>query len=161
MRPLDSLTAHALPGTEGAYYPFWSPDSRFIGFFAQGKLKKIGVSGGPAQPLCDVADGRGGTWNRDGVIVFAPNLEDALYRVSTSGGGVTSVTALDRSGQEHSHRWPHFLPDGRHFIYFVRSPSGTGRGFTSARSIHKTKSACSMASGSIGLYGTGLSAVRA
>ena len=121
MRPLDSLTAQALPGTEGAEYPFWSPDSRFIGFFAQGKLKKIEISGGPAQALCDAAGARGGTWNRDGVIVFAPSFQDALYRVSASGGGVTSVTALDRSGQENSHRWPHFLPDGRHFIYFVRS----------------------------------------
>jgi hypothetical protein len=85
VRPLDSLTTQPLPETEGANYPFWSPDSRFIGFFAGGKLKKVEVSGGPPQTLCD-ANGRGGTWNRDGVIVFAPGTGSALYRVSAGGG---------------------------------------------------------------------------
>jgi Tol biopolymer transport system component len=121
VRPLDSLTAKALAGTEGAAYPFWSPDSRFIGFFTQDKLKKIEVFGGPAQTLSDVVEGRGGTWNRNGEIVFAPNYLDALYRISTAGGEATPVTTLDRSHQENSHRWPYFLPDGRHFLYFVRS----------------------------------------
>ena len=73
LRPLDALDPQPLPGTEEAQYPFWSPDSRYIGFFAQGKLKKIAVTGGPAQNLCDAPDGRGGTWNREGVIVFAPS----------------------------------------------------------------------------------------
>jgi serine/threonine protein kinase/Tol biopolymer transport system component len=121
VRPLDSLASQALPGTDDARHPFWSPDSRFLGFFAEGKLKRIEVSGGPATTLCDVVDPRGGTWSRDGVIVFAPNLTGALYRVSTAGAAATPATKLDPSGQENSHRWPHFLPDGRHFVFFVRS----------------------------------------
>src|SRR5262249_44037495 len=80
LRPLGTFSVQPLAGTEGAFFPFWSPDSRFIGFFAGGKLKKIDVAGGPPQPLCDAANGRGGTWNRDGVIVFAPDAYSALYR---------------------------------------------------------------------------------
>ncbi len=124
VRSLDSLSAQALPGTEGASSastPFWSPDSRFIGFFAGGKLKKVEVSGGPPQTLCDVGPGRGGTWNRDGVIVFATGAANPLYRVPAGGGEPTPVTTLDQSRFETSHRWPFFLPDGRHFLYFVRS----------------------------------------
>jgi eukaryotic-like serine/threonine-protein kinase len=132
VRPLDSFAAQGIPGTEGAYFPFWSPDSRFIGFFARGKLKKIevGISSGYGSPqtLGDAPDGRGGAWNRDGVIVFSPNLEEGLYRVSAAGGPVTAVTALDRSRQETSHRWPYFLPDGRHFLYWVRSSGEDGQG---------------------------------
>jgi len=121
IRHLDSLTAQALSGTEDASYPFWSPDSRFVGFFAQAKLKKIDVSGGPATTLCDAQFGRGGTWNRDGVIVFTPSTQSPLYRVSSAGGEATLATALDTSRLETSHRWPYFLPDGRHFLYLVRS----------------------------------------
>ena len=124
VRSLDSLSAQALPGTENALmqsHPFWSPDSRFIGFFAGGKLKKIDASGGPPQTLCDVGGPRGGTWNRDGVIVFAPVPFGPLYKVSAAGGEPTPVTALDQSDLETAHRWPYFLPDGRHFLYFVRS----------------------------------------
>ena len=123
LRSLDSLSAQALAGTEGAVGaspPFWSPDGRFIGFFAGGKLKKIEASGGPSQTLCDAAAGRGGTWNREGLIVFG-DASGILYRVSAAGGEPTPVTALDQSRFETSHRWPYFLPDGRHFIYFVRS----------------------------------------
>jgi Tol biopolymer transport system component/predicted Ser/Thr protein kinase len=121
-RPIDSLTARPLPGTEGAYFPFWSPDSRFVGFFAGGKLKKIDVSGGPAQTLCDLvgANGNGGTWNRDGVIVFARS-SGPLLRVSASGGEAKPILELDKSRQEASHMWPYFLPDGRHFVYLARS----------------------------------------
>jgi len=121
VRSLDSLSAQALPGTEDAFSPFWSPDGRFIGFFAGGKLKKIDASGAPPQTLCDAADSRGGTWNRDGVIVFASSAFGLLYRVSAAGGEPSPVTALDQSRFETSHRWPYFLPDGRHFLYLVRS----------------------------------------
>jgi serine/threonine protein kinase/Tol biopolymer transport system component len=121
VRSFDSLTAKAIPGTDDAYLPFWSPDSSYIGFFAQGKVKKIKVSGGPPETLCDAATGRGGTWNRDGVILFSPRNRDALYRVSDKGGPVTPVTTLDQEHQENSHRWPQFLPDGRHFTYLTRS----------------------------------------
>src|SRR3989449_1428396 len=119
IRPLDSINARPLPGTEEALYPFWSPDSRFIGFFAGGKLKKTEVTGVPAQPLCNAAIPLGGTWRRAGAIVFEPSPTGPLYRVSAAGGEPTPVTTLDKSRQETSHRWPYFLPDGRHFLYTV------------------------------------------
>jgi len=121
IRPLDALEARPLPGTDGAYLPFWSPDSRFLAFYAEGKLKKIEASGGPPQSLCDAQSGRGGTWNREGVIVFTPTPAERLFRVSAAGGPAIPVTTLDPSRQENSHRWPVFLPDGRHFLYFARS----------------------------------------
>jgi len=121
VRPLDGAAAQPLAGTEGPSFPFWSPDSRSIGFFADGKLKKIAASGGPAQTLCEASEGRGGTWNRDDLIVFSPTPGSPLYRVSASGGAATAVTQLDRSRRESTHRWPYFLPDGRHFLYFVRN----------------------------------------
>jgi Tol biopolymer transport system component len=116
VRQLDSLTPQPLPETDGASFPFWSPDGRFIGFFAGGKLKKIDVSSGSRQTLCDAQAGRGGTWNRDGVIVFAPGFSSALYRISAAGGAPAPLTALDKP-LEYAHRCPHFLPDGRHFLY--------------------------------------------
>jgi len=119
VRSLDSLDARPMPGTEGAIFPFWSPDSKFIGFFADGKLKKIEISGGPAQVICDAPAGEGGTWNRDGVIVFAPTLASALVRVSALGGEPEPLTTLDASQKERSHGWPQFLPDGRRFTFFV------------------------------------------
>ena len=120
VRSLDALSAGALPGTEGAINPFWSPDSRSLGFFADGKLKKIEAAGGPTLTLCDAPNGRGGTWNRDGVILFTPNTTAPLYRISASGGVASAVTKLDegaRRRQDRSHRWPSFLPDGNHFLY--------------------------------------------
>jgi Tol biopolymer transport system component len=110
----------SLEGTQGATYPFWSPDGKFIGFFADGKLKKVEVSGGQPQVLCDAPNGRGGTWNRDGVIVFTPDsLGAGLFRVSSSGGSPVEMTKPDTTRSEQSHRWPVFLPDGKHFIYFA------------------------------------------
>ena len=128
LRPLDSLEARPLPGTEGAAHPFWSPDSRFVGFIALGKLKKIDTTGGPPQTLCDAGENRGGTWNRDGMILFAPISGGPLYRVSAAGGIATQLTTLDPSRRENAHRWPVFLPDGRRFLYVVRSgnPDYTG-----------------------------------
>jgi len=117
VRPLDSINAQQLPGTEEATSPFWSPDSRFIGFFTAGKLKKIEVTSGTVQTLCNAVVPRGGTWSRDGVIVFAPTPNDPLYQVSVAGGEPTPLTKLDPSRQEASHRWPYFLPDGRHLLY--------------------------------------------
>ena len=114
VRRLDSITAQSLTGTEGADDPFWSPDGQFIAFFAQGKLKKIDFSGGPAQTLCDIGDHARGTWNRDGVIVFTHN--DALYRVPAEGGMPTPLS-LDRPSKGTGDYWPQFLPDGRHFLY--------------------------------------------
>jgi eukaryotic-like serine/threonine-protein kinase len=124
VRSLDSLEAHALAGTEGAAMPFWSPDSRFIAFFASEKLKKVDASGSPPLALCDVATGRGGTWNQEDVILFAPAVNAPLQRVSASGGTPTPVTKLNSTKGETTHRWPFFLPDGRHFLYVAGTPFG-------------------------------------
>ncbi|MEI6669877.1 MAG: protein kinase [Acidobacteriota bacterium] len=123
VRALDSLTARSLPGTDGADMPFWSPDSRSIGFGAGGKIKRISPSGGIPETVCDVGlDLRGSAWNADGVIVFGTaGGEGGLSRVAASGGTPVSVTTLDKSHGENSHRWPEFLPDGRHFLFTVRS----------------------------------------
>jgi eukaryotic-like serine/threonine-protein kinase len=121
LRQLDSLEAHPLAGTELGGQTFWSPDSRSICFIAVGKLKRIDVSGGPAQTLSDAGVSAGGTWNRDGVIVFVRNLSDGLYSIPATGGTPTRVTTLDRSRNEILHVWPYFLPDGRHFLYLARS----------------------------------------
>ena len=125
LRRLDSRSATLLDGTEGAYYPFWSPDSRFVGFFTyerlpSDKLKKIDISGGPPRTICDVSQARGGTWNADGVILFsAVSTDRTLHRVSSNGGSPVPVTHLDASVGEKAHYWPYFLPDGRHFLYLV------------------------------------------
>jgi serine/threonine protein kinase len=121
VRPLDALTAQPLSGTDDAIYPFWSPDSRFIGFFADGKLKKVEVTGGPPSTLCNALNGRGGAWNRDDVIIFAPDAGCGLSRVSASGGEPSLLTTLDSSRREESHRFPQFLPVGSRFLYFARS----------------------------------------
>ena len=119
LRSMDSLAARPLPGTEEGTYSFWSPDSRFLAFFAGGKLKKIDVAGGPAQTLCDTS-GVGGAWTRDGVIIFG-RPSGGLQRVAAEGGVPAPVTSLDASRQENAHLAPRFLPDGRHFLYLVRS----------------------------------------
>jgi len=115
VRSLDTLAAQPLANTDGATVPFWSADSRSIGFFADGKLKKIDASGGAAFTLCAAAAGRGGTWSQDGVIVFAPDNNSPLHQVSDAGGTSSPITSLDQTST--SHRWPWFLPDGRHFLY--------------------------------------------
>jgi serine/threonine protein kinase len=120
VRRLDALTAQNLNGTEGAYYPFWSADSRYIGFFADGKLKKINAAGGPVLSICDAARGRGGTWNSDDVVVFTPEQEGGIFRVSANGGSPQQITRMDSTSSEQTHRWASFLPDGQHFLYFVR-----------------------------------------
>ncbi|MGI9069589.1 MAG: protein kinase domain-containing protein [Pyrinomonadaceae bacterium] len=128
MRALEALEAKALAGTEGATLPFWSPGSRFIGFFAGGKLKKIEVSGGLPARLCDVRAGTGGTWSRDGVILFSALGGDGLSRVSASGGEVTSVIRPDWKRQESDFGNPFFLPDGLHFFYSKWSGQKEARG---------------------------------
>jgi eukaryotic-like serine/threonine-protein kinase len=116
---------NSLDGTQGASYPFWSPDRKFIGFFADGKLKKVDLSGGQVQVLCNAPAGRGGTWNRDGVIVFAPeSLDSGLFRISSSGGSPVEISKPDNSRFEQSHRWPMFLPDGKHFLFLAANFTG-------------------------------------
>ncbi len=115
IRPLSSLQATALAGTDGAQQPFWSPDSRSIGFFADGKLKRIEASGGPPQALADAPTPNGGAWSRDGVILFNPNQYEPLWRVPASGG--TAAAATKVAPGEDGHIWPCFLPDGKHFVF--------------------------------------------
>ena len=125
IRPLDSLAAQPLPGTDRAIQPFWSADSRFLAFYAGGNLKKIAVSGGPAQTLTAGFSGiSAGAWSGEGVVLFTTlglGTLPTIQRVSAAGGAVTPVTTLDASRQENAHLFPHFLPDGKHFLYFARS----------------------------------------
>ncbi len=121
VRQLDAITAQELNGTEGAYYPFWSYDSKYIGFFADGKLKKILASGGPSIAICNAADARGGSWNQNDIIVFEPEESTGIFKVPASGGKPMEVTKLDTAKGETTQRWPCFLPDGNHFIFYVRA----------------------------------------
>jgi Tol biopolymer transport system component len=118
LRALDSVEAQPLAGTENAIMPFWSPDSRNIGFGAQGKLKRIDVAGGLPQSVCDAPAFAGGTWNADGVIVFS-SFPGPLNRVPASGGEPRAVTAVDTARQEQAHVYPFFLPDGRHVLFWT------------------------------------------
>jgi Tol biopolymer transport system component len=127
VRTLESTQPQLLTGTEDAAAPFWSPDSRFVGFFAQNRLKKIDLRGGPPQTLCDCdvsPDARGGAWNRDDVILFARSAASGLDRISAASGTATPAFPL-RPG-ESSYRWPSFLPDGRHFVVHVRAAERPG-----------------------------------
>ncbi len=128
VRPLDLIEAHELPGTDDARYPFWSPDSAFVAFFAQGKLKRIALAGGPPQTLCDAPNGRGGAWNSDGVILFAPSLSGGLYSVPAQGGLPAPVTKVEISNALNSHRFPEFLPDGIRFTYVAQSDKPEANG---------------------------------
>ncbi len=124
VRPLDSLAAQPLAGTFGASYPFWSPDSASVGFFADAQLKRIDLVGGAAQVLANAPVGRGGAWSREGSIIFAPSAGGPLSKVPATGGNPVPVTRFE-SGQA-SDRFPQFLPDGRHFVYFVQGGPGEG-----------------------------------
>ena len=128
VRALDSNEAKPFPNTDGASYPFWSPDNRFIGFFAGGKLKKIEVSGGIPVAICGASVPTGATWNRDGTILFSSLGGMGLFRVSATGGAATTVLKPDVSLQETDFTDPYFLPDGQHFLYFKFSSLADTRG---------------------------------
>ncbi|MBZ5585787.1 MAG: hypothetical protein LAQ30_27060 [Acidobacteriia bacterium] len=120
LRPLDGSAAEPIHGTEGGLAPFWSPDSQFIAFFANGSLSKVRASGGPVDTICKTeSNAGGGSWNRNGVILFAPGVAGGLYRVPAAGGQPQSVTRLSVADSERAHLWPQFLPDGVHFLFFV------------------------------------------
>jgi eukaryotic-like serine/threonine-protein kinase len=118
LRPLASTSGRLLTGTEGAAFPFWSPDGRSIGFFADQKLKRLDVNSEAIQILADAPVARGGAWQPDGMILFAPNAVGPLFRVPSTGGQLTAATQLE-AGQ-NDHRAPLILPDGKHFIYYAR-----------------------------------------
>jgi Tol biopolymer transport system component len=122
LRSMDESASRMVPGIENVSSIFWSPDSQYLAFFADQKLKKIQVSGGPAQTICDAPDGRGGSWSPDGTIIFAPQPYGPLYKVSATGGHPTQLTKVEKA--ESSHRWPFFLPDGKHFLFTGQYSTG-------------------------------------
>src|SRR5688500_14715136 len=117
VRSLDGAESRALPGTEGASFPFWAPDGKSVGFFADGKVKRIDVEGGRPIVLANAPNGRGGAWNSDGVILFAPSVSDPIMRVPASGGKAEAVTEANATTTGPDHRWPQFLPGGKQFLY--------------------------------------------
>jgi eukaryotic-like serine/threonine-protein kinase len=116
---IGTAVANVLAGTQGASYPFWSPNSSYLGFFANGKLMKIAVTGGTPQALATVESARGGSWGSRDVIVFAPDSGSPLWRVNADGTGAAPLTDHIFNGLEQSHRWPMFLPDGHHFLFWA------------------------------------------
>jgi len=137
VRSLGSLTVRPLPGTEQATFPFWSPDSRSVAFFAAGKLKKMQLGAAAPSVLCDAPLGRGGTWSADNIVLFAPSTTGPLLRVDAAGGSPSPATTLDDSRGEIAHWWPSLLPDGRHFLYVAvtggQRPSDTRVGSLDSR----------------------------
>ncbi len=120
IRDLSEMTARPLPETSGAWYPFWSPDGSQIAFFADGKLKRIDLRGGSPQVIADAPSGRGGSWGKGDVILFSPNVRSAIHQVPVTGGTPAPVTKFDPE-KETTHRWPYFLPDGKHFLFLLRA----------------------------------------
>ncbi len=127
VRPLGSTAARAISGSERAVFPFWSPDSRSLGFFADHKLRRVDIAGGAPVTLCEVSDARGGAWSSSGVIVFASNWRGSLSKVSDQGGKPALLTKLDEP-QHTTHRWPYFLPDGNHFLYLAANHNQQSEG---------------------------------
>ena len=158
VRPINSPIPILLQGTENAYYPFWSYDSKMIAYFADGKLKKIDANGGPSFSLCEAASGRGGTWNKEGVIVFAPAGSGPLHQVPSAGGTSKELTVLDSTESETSHRWPFFLPDGDHFLFSVQTNKASmdqDADLIRVGSLHDTKNKILVHASSNAVYNQG------
>jgi Tol biopolymer transport system component len=127
LRRLDDMSVRPVNGTGGGANPFWSPDGKWIGFFAEGKLKKVDLVSGSPVTICTASNERGGTWNEEGTIVYTPDFQTGLFRVSAEGGSTpVQFTTLDSTRHEGSHRWPSFLPDGKHILAMVRTRSESG-----------------------------------
>jgi len=120
IRPLSDATPLRIPGTEGASFPFWSPDSVSVGFFASGEMQRVSATGGPVTTICDAPQGRGGSWGRDGKILFAPGSRSGIFEVDAGGGEPWALTEVDRVVHS-SHRWPEILPGGTHFLFLAAS----------------------------------------
>ncbi len=116
---IGSSSVTLLPGTQGASYPFWSPDNAYVGFFANGKLQKMAVTGGTLQVLATASAGRGGSWGSKNVIIYSPDAQSPLQRINADGTGMAPVTLSIRVAEDQSHRWPLFLPDGDHFLFWA------------------------------------------
>jgi hypothetical protein len=145
VRTIDDMAMRALAGTDGAWSPFWSPDGTWIGFFADGVMKRVRVAGGPAETVCDAPgmEGLGGAWSRDNVIVFSTSFSSGLMRVAAGGGTPSVLTTPNESEGEQAHVWPRFLPDGKRFAYTV-SAGATGDGQPRwARSMARIRERCS------------------
>jgi len=153
VQPLDGTAARLIPGTEGAAYPFWSPDSKSIAFFNTGKLLRIDLAGGAPLALCDVATARGGTWLSDGRILLG-SLSSGLLQVAASGGTPSPLTALDTSRGESSHRWPQILPGGR-FLFWARSGTVDTTGIYTASLSKPSDTRLLLASDTNAVYATG------
>jgi serine/threonine protein kinase/Tol biopolymer transport system component len=156
VRKLDSATAERLPGTDGAFALFWSADGKFIGFFADSKLRKISASGGPVTILADAPNARGGAWNRENVIVYAPDYRDSLWKINAGGGAPVRTTKLDPS-KHSTHRWPSFLPDGKRFLFFATNHAGGRREDNGIYlgSLDSDASQLVLATDAAGLYSSG------
>ena len=126
VRSLNTLTSLPLKGTDNASFPFWSPDSEYLAFFADGKLKKVLATGGPVLTVCDAISGRPGDWNKDDVIIFTPEYQGPLYTVPAAGGEPVQLTSLDSTNNDFTHRYATFLPDGDHFLFFNRTEANAG-----------------------------------
>ena len=125
LRALSESAARPLPGSEGGIYPFWSPDEKWVGFFADGKLKKAPVNGGPVLALAETPRPRGGSWSKDGMIVYAPATQSPLFEVAATGGTPRQVTKIE-VGVHTTHRWPVWLPGGKEFLYLATSHEHEG-----------------------------------
>jgi Tol biopolymer transport system component len=154
IRRLDTGETRVLEGTDGAVTPFWSSDSRSMGFFARGKLLRIDVAGGPARPLAPVTDPRGGSW-AGGVIAFAPNPNDGIFTISADGGVPAALTSVDKAKGELSHRWPSFLPGGRELLFLMRTTAQTDRLAIRSVSLDTRQVRAVIAAESTGVYAGG------
>jgi eukaryotic-like serine/threonine-protein kinase len=128
---VGAATPAVVPGTEGASYPFWSPDAAYVAFFANGRLQKVGIAGGSPQVLASVSSPRGGSWGSKNVIVYAPDASTVIWKVNADGSGAASLTQAIATGEDQSHRWPQFLPDGEHFLFWAGNFQGLKEDHTS------------------------------
>ena len=139
VRSLDQVVARPLKGTENAWFPFWSPDSKAIAFFADGKLKRIDVVSGAPETIADASTGRGGAWGPNNIILFCPSPSDAIFQVAATGGPARAVTQLNINRGDTSHRFPAFLPDGRHFFAFAQGSNEGGNVLLASLDSKETK----------------------